>query len=175
MALSKRFRAETVRLPLVSQSRRFRFLYASLEPWRFSDRGRQGRLPAFGCPSWNTMRFSCLGLDSSLVDAVWSTKLQRSPALGGRLRITGMPEERRRGHSIEIIAPGQSTPGLEAALPEDLAAGVDAGDEEVLLIDGKVVPYRRTTEGVRIYYQPPANSLIEAARGFVDTQPEKPE
>ena len=84
-----------------------------------------------------------------------------------------MAEERRRGHSIEIIAPGQSTHGLEAAQPENLAAGAEASDEDIVLIDGKVVPYRRTTEGVRIYYQPPANSLIEAARDFVGTQPEE--
>lgn len=86
-----------------------------------------------------------------------------------------MAEEQRRGHSLEITPTERLPGGLERSLPESLAAGVAPSDEEILLIDGEVVPYLRTPEGVRIYYQPPAANLIEAARNFVDTQREESE
>lgn len=77
-------------------------------------------------------------------------------------------EEERRGYSIEIrgAAPeALGVPGAEA-LGEDAAA-------EVLRIDGEDVPFLRTSQGYRIYYQPPTPDLLSAARSFVDTQPEK--
>lgn len=83
-----------------------------------------------------------------------------------------MTEELRRGHSLEIVPPAQSPSQPEAAQPENLAPGGEPGGEDVLLIDGEVVPYLKTAEGIRIYYQKPAASIIEAARSYVDTQPD---
>ena len=79
-----------------------------------------------------------------------------------------METENRRGYVIEIQS-GQPAPA--AALEASPAA--DSESEDVLLIDGQVVPYIATQEGIRIYYQAPEKDLLSAARSFVDTQPEK--
>jgi hypothetical protein len=84
-----------------------------------------------------------------------------------------MVSERRRGYHIEVRSAAPSAPGA-ASLTAEASAGVHASAEnEVLLIDGKVVPYAKTQEGFRIYYQAPEKDLLTAARSYVDTQREK--
>lgn len=98
-----------------------------------------------------------------------------------------MPQEERRGHKIRIetVRTLRSNPDL-SLLHERLTAAPQAatqdkdiessGDEKpVLFIDDQVVPYARTEEGYRVYYQPPEKTLLEAARSFVDTQREASE
>lgn len=86
--------------------------------------------------------------------------------------------EIRRGYSITIRsrddmqagnaenAPLESVPGAAAAADENLP-------DEVLTIDERTVPYTASPDGYNIYYMPTEKSLLEAARKFVDTQPEK--
>jgi hypothetical protein len=86
-----------------------------------------------------------------------------------------MTEERRRGYHIEIRSSQKAVAAGRELPAGDHTFSAGAGEEETLLIDGKVVPYLTTPEGIRIYYQPPAQNLLEAARSFVDTQREKKE
>ncbi len=85
-----------------------------------------------------------------------------------------MTEEKRRGYNILIsdqdAAPGPESSGAEAIAP---ATPTEPSDNtEVLSINGKVVPFTKSDQGYHIYYLPPAPSLLEAARNFVDTQRE---
>jgi hypothetical protein len=94
-------------------------------------------------------------------------------------------EEVRRGHSIKI----ETVETLFSSEPlSELRDKLSASDhsapqfeslsvepnksKEVLIIDGEIIPYVEAKDGYRVYYQPAAKSLIEAARSFVDTQPE---
>lgn len=84
--------------------------------------------------------------------------------------------EKRRGYDIEIRSSEPSErSGIRVFSGRFPANGeVETSDNtEVLLIDGEVIPYSKTTEGYRIYYQPPTPDLPSAARSYVDTQPEK--
>jgi hypothetical protein len=84
-------------------------------------------------------------------------------------------EEVRRGYKIEILSAGDSAPhalAVESGVDETVAAA-RAATGETLVIDGKPVPFTRSAGGYNIYYMPAENTLIEAARKFVDTQPEK--
>ena len=87
-----------------------------------------------------------------------------------------MTEELRRGYHIEVI-PAENQAEINAVQPEGVDIPDIAGDAnqtgETLLIDGEPTPYIRTDEGYRIFYQPPAPTLLEAARDYVDTQREK--
>ncbi len=76
-------------------------------------------------------------------------------------------KEVSRGHVIEIVTPQASA----SEAPSESNAG--ATGEEVLLIDGGPVPYTKNSQGYHIYYQPPEDSLLKAARSFVETQREK--
>jgi len=86
-----------------------------------------------------------------------------------------MTHERRRGYRIEIQGPPKSTTGNKELSSDSRTLAAESDEKEVLLIDEKIVPYLKTPEGYRIYFQPPAADLLEAARSYVDTQPEKPE
>ena len=86
-----------------------------------------------------------------------------------------MITEQRRGYRIEIRTSAPSTRPREETVPDVAAAVPDSTAPEVLLIDGKVIPYIKTQEGIRIYYQTPKSDLLEAARSYVDTQREKTE
>lgn len=83
-----------------------------------------------------------------------------------------MSEETRRGYKIEVtrkegfLATFARTIGL-------LRTEGAAQQGEELLIDGATVPYLKTEDGYKIYYGSPKPSLIEAARNYIDTQPEK--
>jgi len=72
-----------------------------------------------------------------------------------------------RGYVIEIYTPqassSEATPG----------AAADTTSQEILLIDGESVPYLKNAQGYHIYYQPPEDSLLNAARSFIETQGEK--
>lgn len=83
-----------------------------------------------------------------------------------------MLKEERRGYNIEIRSSSPSERTTTIVFSEGVTPEGEDGSE-VLLIDGKVVPYLKTSEGYRIYYQPPAPDLPSAARIYVDTQPEK--
>ncbi len=83
-----------------------------------------------------------------------------------------MLKEERRGYNIEIRSSSPSERTTTTVFSEGVTPEGEDGSE-VLLIDGKVVPYIKTSEGYRIYYQPPAPDLPSAARSYVDTQPEK--
>ncbi|MEW4461463.1 hypothetical protein AB1K42_25485 [Roseibium algicola] len=96
-----------------------------------------------------------------------------------------MAEETRRGYSIRIesvrsLVDDPNLSDLRDKLATSPSSGPtfesliqsSEGNAEVLLIDGEIVPHIETDEGIRIYYQPPEQSLLEAARSFVDTQPE---
>lgn len=87
-----------------------------------------------------------------------------------------MLTENRRGYDIEIRnsepPEGSRVTVFSGELSVDGEAEA-ASSEEVLIIDGKVVPYIKTSEGYQIYYQPPAPDLPSAARSYIDTQPEK--
>ena len=83
-----------------------------------------------------------------------------------------MATELRRGYVIEIQSRQPATRDGELA-PDASPTTPDSATGDVLLIDGNVIPYLRTQEGVRIYYQPPQQDLLSAARSYVDTQPEK--
>lgn len=83
-----------------------------------------------------------------------------------------MADELRRGYRIEIIQNNSGGIKLETQSTSSHTQSNESEEKEVLLIDGEVVPYVSTTEGFRIFYQPPEGTLLEAARSFVDTQPE---
>lgn len=96
-----------------------------------------------------------------------------------------MTEEIRRGHSIRIysIEAFIGSPNLSELRDNFVASPKSAtqfealsadNDErqDVLTIDGEIVPYVHTQEGYRIYYQPPTETLLDAARSYVDTQRE---
>lgn len=85
-----------------------------------------------------------------------------------------MVTEERRGYRIDIdtTAPESSPDELPA---NATSRASESMADEVLRIDGDIVPYLKTPEGFRVYYQPPQNDLLEAARSYVDTQPEKKE
>lgn len=87
-------------------------------------------------------------------------------------------EELRRGYKIEVLSEGDATPRVfsesarESGVDETVAAAREATGE-TLVIDGKPVPFTKSAEGYNIYYMPAESSLMDAARKFVDTQPEK--
>ena len=83
-----------------------------------------------------------------------------------------MFKEERRGYNIEIRSSEPSERTTTTVFSEGVTPQREDGGE-VLLIDGKVVPYIKTSEGYRIYYQPPAPDLPSAARFYIDTQPGK--
>ncbi len=83
-----------------------------------------------------------------------------------------MLKEKRRGYDIEIRSSEPSELTTTTVFSEGVTPEGENGSE-VLLIDGKVVPYLKTSEGYRIYYLPPTPDLPSAARIYVDTQPEK--
>ena len=85
-----------------------------------------------------------------------------------------MATEKRRGYVIELQS-GQPAPTDEALAVEASPVSASAATGDVLLIDGKEIPYVATQEGIRIYYQPPEDNLLSAARSYVDTQREKSE
>ena len=97
-------------------------------------------------------------------------------------------EEIRRGYSIKIetvetLFSSEPLSGLREELrasdrsePHFQSLSVEPNvDKQVLIIDGEIIPYLETQDGYRVYYQPAANSLLEAARSYVDTQPEASE
>ena len=80
-----------------------------------------------------------------------------------------MSEEKRRGHTIHISRKDTSIG------PQALVLGPDATPQqgtEILIINGKPIPFTKSDQGYNIYYLPPAPSLIEAARNYVDIQRE---
>nr|WP_306268117.1 hypothetical protein [Pararhizobium sp. IMCC3301] len=86
--------------------------------------------------------------------------------------------EIRRGYVIEVISEENFTSSaFNEIAPESwfeesvMAARETAG--QMLTIDGKPVPFTMNSNGYNIYYMPTENTLLEAARKFVDTQPEK--
>ncbi len=87
-------------------------------------------------------------------------------------------EEVRRGYRIEVLSAEDSASrdlnevALESGVKETVAAAREATGE-MLMIDGKPVPFTKSADGYNIYYMPTENALMEAARKFVDTQPEK--
>lgn len=82
--------------------------------------------------------------------------------------------EQRRGYVIEIRSSEAPEPSATDGTTLSSDSGIVENDrDEILLIDGEAVPYIRTSEGYRIYYQPPETDLPSAARSYVDTQPEK--
>lgn len=85
-----------------------------------------------------------------------------------------MSEEMRRGYNIKIYKamPSSST---DEVSPQLNAVAGDSEGNEVLRIDDTNVPFLKTDQGYRIYYQPPEESLLEAARSYIDTQREKSE
>jgi len=85
-----------------------------------------------------------------------------------------MTEEVRRGYKIEIYDQPPSN-NLDEFSPRLNANPGRSEPTEALRIDDKNIPYQKTNQGYRIYYQPPEDSLIDAARSFIDTQREKSE
>lgn len=81
-------------------------------------------------------------------------------------------EEIRRGYHIKIEETA-ATRALDNAGAELIHATDEERANEILTIDGNAIPYIKSEEGFRIYYQPPKSDLISAARSYVDTQPEK--
>lgn len=79
-------------------------------------------------------------------------------------------EETRRGYKITIETEAVEELFIAEAEGAENRAVVES---ETLMIDEKPVPFLRTDEGIRIYYQQPQPDLISAARSYVDTQPEK--
>lgn len=95
--------------------------------------------------------------------------------------------ETRRGYTIRILSEddsasmvltqsalesGSGAEKFESGVEKTIAAARQATGE-VLIIDGKPVPFTKSADGYNIYYVPTQNTLLEAARKFVDTQPEK--
>ncbi len=86
-----------------------------------------------------------------------------------------MAEEMRRGYSIAVM--GTDAPAFKK-FPTELATSsqgeiAKAAEEELLFIDDEPVPFLKTDDGYFIFFEPAAGTLMEAARSFVDTQPEK--
>jgi len=71
-----------------------------------------------------------------------------------------------RGYVIEIYSP-------QAPAASAVGFANNTTNQETLLIDGEAIPYVLDTYGYHVYYQPPQNTLIEAARNFIETQREK--
>jgi hypothetical protein len=77
-----------------------------------------------------------------------------------------MTREVTRGYVIEIYRP-------QALAANATGLASNAINQETLLIDGEIIPYIQDAYGYHVYYQPPQNSLIKAARNFIETQREK--
>lgn len=87
--------------------------------------------------------------------------------------------ETRRGYTIEVLSEDDPFDVFSMAAPssgvEEIVSAARDETGEVLMIDGKPVPFTKSADGYNIYYIPTQETLIEAARIFVDTQPEKPQ
>ena len=86
--------------------------------------------------------------------------------------------EIRRGYTIEVLSQEDTASrdfdkfAPESGVEEMVTAAREATGE-TLVIDGKPVPFTKSADGYNIYYMPTENTLLDAARKFVDTQPEK--
>lgn len=87
--------------------------------------------------------------------------------------------ETRRGYIIEVLSEDDPLVMFRMAAPSQKSEGItSAARNEIgptLKIDGRPVPFTKSEQGYNIYYMPTKETLIEAARNFVDTQPEKPQ
>jgi len=120
-----------------------------------SSRRRAIKLVAYGA-----MTLPFVGVSGGVIAA---EELSTAPEDEASATVT----EVSRGHVIEVSNPQASS---SEALPEVAA---DTISQEILLIDGEPIPYYKNEQGYHIYYQPPENSLLKAARNFVETQREK--
>jgi hypothetical protein len=87
-----------------------------------------------------------------------------------------MTEEVSRGYRIEIRGARsvtEATSGPQHGVLNSSRATGDNPDEEVLLIDGKPIPFVRSPGGYSIYYLVGFPTLLDAARAYVGTQSEK--
>ena len=85
--------------------------------------------------------------------------------------------ETRRGYTIEVLSEDDVFNVFSLAAPsggvEEIVSAARDETGEILMIDGKPVPFTKSTDGYNIYYIPTQETLLDAARKFVDTQPEK--
>ncbi|MCK5830358.1 MAG: hypothetical protein KAH20_08650 [Methylococcales bacterium] len=123
------------------------------------------RRRAIKLAAYTTIPLSFSGVPVTVMGAEDSTLASENESLIANSQNTS--KEVYRGYVIEINTPQVSS---SRALPEREA---NATVGEVLLVDGKSIPYLKNTQGYHIYYQPPEDSLIKAARSFIETQREK--
>ncbi|WP_457796130.1 hypothetical protein [Methylocystis sp. S23] len=83
-----------------------------------------------------------------------------------------MTEETRRGYKIEVRNKGNFLTNFARTIGLIRTEGAQSQKQE-LLIDGATVPYIKTEEGYKIFYGRPKDTLLEAARSYIDTQREK--
>ena len=84
-----------------------------------------------------------------------------------------MFSETIRGYNVQIQNSSEST----LLTSDNNVSNNKPTDQsrQILLVDGKNIPFLKTNDGYLIYYQEPQSDLISAVRCYLETQPIKPE
>lgn len=94
-------------------------------------------------------------------------------------------EELFRGHSILIYNPQDTLSDFHSVNPSggepvwadksSTPSPIEKERDDMLMINGKAIPYTKDATGYYIYYQSVEQNLLDAARSYLETQSEASE